>query len=557
MDDKALKKHTDSVRAQLKTERDRYYDDWKDLSDYVLGSRGRFLASEKDQAKAGRNERLYNETPKQAALTLAAGMQAGITSPARPWFELTTPDPEMAEYAPVRIWLGDVRRIMLAIFNKSNFYDAMYQQYLEIGTFGTVVMGVYESFSHVVRFEPYTIGSYSLGTNSERDVDTLYREYRTTVRNAVSMFGRDNVSQSVRNLYDQSNYHAGVPVLHAIEPNDGRNMDSPLARDMPYRSVYYEGGGEGDKYLRLSGFTEKPFVAPRWSVTGEDVYATSYPGIDSLASNKSLQIEELDKAIAVEKMYNPPLLGDSVLSAAGTDLIAGGITYMPNMMTSAKPGLAPVYDVNPRVMELVQSITEKENRINRFFYADLFMMISELDRRQITATEIAERKEEKLLMLGPVLTRMNHEALDPIIDRVFAIAQRAGLLPPPPPELQGVGLVVEYIGVLAQAQRAISTSSVESVINFTAGLAQVWPEARFKIDPFQAIDDYSRAKGASPKIIRSDKDAGALQEAEQQQIQMAQMAEMAASAAGTAKSLGETPVGEDSTALDQMMAAVA
>jgi hypothetical protein len=557
LDANKLKQQTFKRQTALYTEREHHTSDWMDCSDYILGARGRFLRGDEDKKRSARNEHLYNETPKQSALILAAGMSAGITSPARPWFELTTPDPDMAEYAPVRIWLGDVRRILLSIFNKSNFYNAMYNQYLEVGAFGTASMGIYENFKNVCRFEPYTIGSYSLAIDGERNVDTLYRDYSTTVAGAYRMFGKDAVSQAVRNLYDQCNYDSPVKILHAIEPNTDRKYDSPLSKDMAYRSVYYEVGADGDKYLRLSGFNERPFVAPRWSVVGEDVYATSYPGIDSIGSNKSLQIDELDKAIAVEKMHNPPLVGDSALMAAGADLIAGGITWNPNMNSQGRPGLAPVYDVNPRVAELIEGIREKEQRIQRFFYADLFLMISEMDRAQITATEIAERKEEKLLMLGPVLTRLNHEALDPIIDRVFSIAQRAGILPPPPPELSDVNLSVEYIGVLAQAQRAISTASTEAVVNFTAGLSNVWPQARHKIDPFQAIDDYSRAKGASPKIIRSDKEAQQLADDEQQQMQAQQMAEMAAGAANTAKTLGETPMGEDTTALDALMDQVA
>lgn len=557
MDANALKKHVDSRRRALKTERTRFDSDWMELSDYVLGARGRFLCDEADRYKSGRNERLYNETPKQSAFILASGMSAGITSPARPWFGLTTPDPDMSDYAPIRIWLDDVRRILLTIFSKSNFYTAMYNQYLELGTFGTAVMGIYENFNTVARFEPYTIGSYSLAIDGERMVDTLYRDYRTTVSALVREFGLEKVSRAVRNLWDRGQYDEGVSVIHAIEPNTGRDMKSPLARDLPYRSVYYEVGCDGDKALRESGFNERPFVAPRWSVIDNDAYATSYPGIDSLSSNKSLQIEELDKAIAVEKMYNPPLIGDSNLQTSGADLIAGGISWQPDMAATGKPGLAPVYQVSPNVSHLVESIREKEQRIQRFFYADLFLMISEMDRAQITATEIAERKEEKLLMLGPVLTRLNHEALDPIIDRVFAIAQRAGILPPPPPELQNINLGVEYIGVLAQAQRAISTASTEATINFAANLSAVWPEARHKIDPFQAIDDYSRAKGASPKIIRADKDAQALADAEQQAMQQQQMAMMAAGAADTAKTLGETPVGDDTTALDALMGAAA
>lgn len=560
----ALKKQTFSRLESLKRERDRHINDWIDLSDYVMGYRGRYLPTDNaNSANVQRNDRLYNETAKHAALVLASGMLSGHTSPARPWLQLTTPDPELSNYDPVRIWLDDVRRVILAILAKSNFYDAIYNVYLECGTFGTTSMGIYRNFASVCRFDHYTVGSFCVGMNGEREADTLYREYTKTVGELGKQFGKDALSKAARNLWDRGQFEEPIKIIHGIEPNPERDLKSPLASEKAYRSVYYEAGCDGDKPLLVSGFDSKPFVAPRWSVVGEEVYSTSYPGIDSLASNKSLQIDELDKAIAIEKMHNPPLVGDSAIQAAGADLIAGGITWIPNMGSSGKPGLAPVYDVNPRIAELGQEIAAKERRIEKFYYADLFMMLANMDRANITATEIMERKEEKMLMLGPVLSSLNHECLDPLIDRVFSIVQeedvrRAALglstiFPPPPPEMNGVQLGVEYIGVLQQAQRAISTASTESTVAFAANLVPIWPEARHKINVYEAIDDYARSKGASPKMIRSDDEAAALADQEQQAMAAMQQAQMVAGAADTAKTLADTDAANEDSALNRLM----
>ena len=537
----------------MNMERNYYIEDYRELSDYIDGSRGRFLHETNENKTIRRNHHLYNEVAKQSLSVMSAGMMAGITSPARPWFKLAPPDPDMADYEPVKIWLDDVQRTLLAIYQRSNFYNSMQNVYTELGAFGVAPMGAYENYDNVMRFEPYTVGSYSLASNGERQVDTLSREYRLSVGQIVKQFGYKSASRAIRNMYDKGDYEDKVTIIHLIEPNDSRKYDSPLAKDMMYRSVYFEEQCDGDNHLKYSGFEDRPFMAPRWSAIGEDTYSTSYPGIDSLNSNKSLQIEELDYAIAREKMHNPPLIGDAMLKQDGTDLIAGGITYLPNMAQSGKPGLTPVYTVNPQVQALVESIREKENRIQRFFYADLFLMITEMDRAQITATEIAERKEEKMLMLGPVLERLNNELFDPLIDRTFAVAQRAGILPPPPKELVDADLKVEYISVLAQAQRAVSTAGIESTVGFAANLANVWPEARHKVDPLQAIDEYAKAKGASPKIIKSDKDAMASDEAEKQQAAQLQSMEAASQMANDAKTLSET----DASNQDSALAAIA
>ena len=523
--------------SALERERSPYISTWQECSDYILGTRGRFL---RDQYTLGpkRNANLYNEKAKLASNVQAAGMQSGITSPARPWFELATPDPDMLEYAPVKEWLSQTQKIMLLVFARSNFYNSMHSLYQEIGAFGQMPVGIYENFDNVIRCSPYTVGSYYLAVNGERDVDTLYREYMMTVRQIIERFGKKNTSRAVLNLWDKGNYDELVPIIHAIEPNTGNKYGSPLSKDMKYQSVYLEKNGNNDAILFKGGFQEKPFIAPRWEISGEDVYASAYPGLNSLGSNKSLQIEEIDKQIAIEKMHNPPLVGDSVLESSGADLIAGGISYIPGMAATGKPGLAPVYDVNPRIMELTQDIREKEARIDRHFYADLFMMITDMDRAQITATEIAARKEEKLLMLGSVLERLNNEALDPIIDRVFAMCERAGILPEAPQELAGQKLRVEYISVLAQAQKAVSTSSIEATAAFTMQLASVFPEARHKFNANQAIDEYAKAKGTPPKVVNSDKEANASAAAEAQAAQQAQQMEMAAQVAESAEQLG-------------------
>ena len=529
--------------SALEMQRSPYIGMWQDLSDYIMGGRGRFLQD--DQLKVRRNENLYNEIAKIAANTLASGMQSGITSPARPWFELTTPDPELAEYGSVKTWLDQVQKRLLLVFARSNFYTAMHSMYLEMGTFGQMPVGIYEDFENVIRCVPYTVGSYCLATNGKREVDTLYREYKMTVRQMVDRFGKDNVSRSVRQCYEKKQYDEFVPVIHACEPNIGRDPASPLSKEMPWRSVYIEKNGDAEKILLQTGFEERPFICPRWEIAGEDVYATAYPGLNSIGTNKSLQIEEIDKQIAIEKMHNPPLIADAILENSGVTTSPGDISYIAGMASQGKPGMASVYEVNPRIAELTQDIKEKEARIQRHFYADLFMMITEMDRAQITATEIAERKEEKLLMLGSVLERLNNEALDPIIDRVFAIANRAGILPPPPPEIEGVDLRVEYISVLAQAQKAVATASIESTAAFTMQLSNVFPEARHKFDAMQAIDEYAKAKGAPPKVIRTDAEAQELLSAESQQAAAANQAAMAAEAANTAATLSKAEISED------------
>jgi len=550
MDNQQVKmaaKRLESLRQQ----RSGFMSDWRDISDFVLGVQSRFLQSESQNStdcgssnRSARNDSLYNETAKFAAQTLASGMMAGITSPARPWFNLVTPDPDMMDYGPAKTWLSQVEKILYMIFARSNFYKAMHTSYLNLGIFGNSCYGIYEDYKTIARFDTFPVGQYFLALNGKSEVDTMYREYSISVRAAVTIFGLDAMSSKVRQYYSNGHYEYNIDIVHVIEPNDNILYGSPLSKDLPWRSFYYEKSDNNKHLIKDSGFNEKAFVSPRWNAFGDDAYSTIYPGIDSLGTNKALQVNELDEAIAIEKQHNPPLVADSGIAREGTDLIAGGITYAPGMSAGGKPGIAPVYQVNPDINGLELTMGKKEQRIQRHFYADLFMMITELDSVR-SATEIAERKEEKLLMLGPVLESVNNEMLDPTIDRVFAMAQRAGILPPPPQELDNVDLKVEYVSILAQAQRAISTASMESTAAFAMQLAQIDPTAFDKIDSDQMIDEHAKAKGAPPSTIRSDDDVLAIREAraEQEAMQMAQAE--AAEMAATAETLSKTDTGGD------------
>jgi hypothetical protein len=319
---------------------------------------------------------------------------------------------------------------------------------------------------------------------------------------------------------------------------------------MEYRSCWFEkscsSADDASKFLRESGMREKPFVAPRWETTGEDTYGSS-PGMDALGDAKALMLQQRRKAQAIDKMIDPPLMGPTSLRNQRVSLLPGDVTYVD--INQQGQSLRSIYDVRLDPSMLLEDTRAIQDRINASFYADLFLMLSMSDRRQITAREIEERHEEKLLMLGPVLERLNDEMLDPIIERTFGIMMRAGQVPPPPMELEGVDLKVEYISILAQAQKMLGIATVDRFVGFVGQMAQVDPKALDKLDVDQTIDEYAEMTGVSPRIVRSDDDVAAMRAERQQQEQMQRMAAMAQpmqQAAGAAQTLADTEVSPDS-----------
>lgn len=525
-----LKSYNNRLQA-LRTERSAWMDYWGELADNVLFSRGKALTKLRGQPT--RNTKQFNNTPRIASRIQQSGMMAGITSPARPWFKITTSDPGLNERRAVKDWLHRVQSMMNEVFSHSNVYNCLNTIYGDLGTFGVGAMGVYENYSSVIRAFNYPIGSYMLSQGPDYEIDTFYYEGVKTVAQLVKEFGLDNVSESTRRAWERGNSELLVEYVHVVEPNDNREMMSPLASDMRYRSRYYEIGAQSkkaEKMLRKSGFDSFPIMAPRWDVSPDAAYGDDCPGMTCLGDCKALQLGEKRKYQALDKLANPPLQGSPEVIAK----IKNGQLNPGDMIAVGQnqAELKSIYsNFQPR-LDYVQAIQkEVEQRINTSYFVDLFLMMARSDRREVTAREIAEKHEEKLLMLGPVLERLHTELLDKLIDRTFDIMQRNGMMPVPPRELANMNLNIEYVSVMAQAQRMVGISAIERTIGFVANISQIWPNARHKIDPMQAVDDYAQSVGTNPRIIRPDDEANEIVAAEQQaaaqQRQMAQQAEAA------------------------------
>lgn len=535
--------------SELEKDRSSYIDHWRDLQQFIFPRRGRFLETERNDGSKKHNKILDNSGT-LSARALASGMMAGLTSPARPWFRLDVPDPEMKDYGPVKNWLYLVEVRLREIFARSNMYNTLHNIYKEIGTFGTAPALFASNYDEVVRGYPITVGSYALALGADLSVDTLYRDIPMTVKMVVEKFGLKNVSASVKNMYDNSNYNQVIIVRHCIEPNVGSlGYDGPemrLIENKPWRSIYWEKKGdmEGRPLLEVRGYETQPFVAPRWDVNGTDTYGSS-PGMEALGDIIQLQTMQKWKGEGIHKQVRPPMIAPSALRNAHKTTVPGGVTYYDGQQ--GMRGFEPAFQVNFQLQFLLQDINETKTRISRAFYEDLFLMLARSDRREITAREIEERHEEKLIMLGPVLERLEDELLDPMIDRVFNIALAADLIPPPPDELQDTELKVEYVSILAQAQKAVAINSMERTATFLGGLAQIQAgsgKAPAVLDKFnfdEAISEFGDSIGLSPRLLRDVKEveemraAQAEQEAQMQQMAQAQQAMEMAKAAGSVK----------------------
>ena len=531
--------------GSLKTEYSSFRSHHKDLSDMVRPRRGRFTLEDRNKGDISKHRAnsIINSRAGWALRTATAGLLAGTMSPARPFFAFETEDPDLMKFGPVKDWVAGHERLLRKILNQGNFYNMAPLMISELLLFGTGCMTHVEDMADIARFFTHTAGSYMISQNDRYRVDTIAREFQMQTGQMVKMFGIDAVTASVRGAWNKGDYDTWHTVRQLVEPNPNEDLRRANSKFKPFRSVYFEPSESELGLLSTKGFDRFPAYCPRWETTGEDIYATDCPGMTALGDIKSLQVAEKRKAQGVDKMVNPPLQGPPSLATIPVSSLAGGLTIYQS--SGEQGSLKPIYQVEPRVNELRADIGAIENRIDKAFFVDMFLAISQAEgvqpRNQL---DLMQRNEERLLQLGPVLERVHNEWLDDMIDRLSEQAMQRGLVPEAPEALQGKKLKLRFISSLAMAQKAVAVQSIERTAGFVGQLAAIKPEAPDKFDADEAINTYGAAIGAPSEIILGDDEVQAIRqqraeaEAKAQQAAMdQQIAETTAIGAGAAKDL--------------------
>lgn len=482
----------------------------------------------------------------RAMRILGAGLQGGMTSPARPWFRLGVPDPKLEENNAVKEWLNDVQRVMLSVMSRSNFYDSAHQLYTELGTFGVACMFVLDDPETIVRYTTLTAGEYMFITDAHNRVNGVFRTIDMSAENIVRRFGKENVSQSITSANDsESTKGTMFAVVHVVWVNPDRDKARLDNQAMEFESLYYELKADDQQApLERSGYREQPFSGPRWDTVGSDTYGRG-AAEDTLNDVRQLQSMVRSMLKALHKQVDPPMNAPASLSHVST--VPGAV----NIVDSAgMEGLKPTYQVKPDVQNTMIAIAASKEAIRQGLYNDLFMMLAASQGTDKTATEVKALVEEKLIMLGPVVERLHNEFLDVVIDRTFAVCMRAGILPDPPPELDGIELKVEYISLLAQAQKLVGTSSIEQWMGLIGQYSELWPEMLDIPDTDEVATHYADLLNVPAKLRKSKAEREEIRAARAEQQQQAQQAEALAGAAGTVKDLSAAvPAGAQGDAL--------
>lgn len=549
-----------AVHQNLLSERKSWESDWLNLSKHFLPRKMRLIESEDKTNEGGLRSDVPDSTAILAMRVLAAGMHGGMTSPARPWFRLTVADHEKSQWGPIRAWLDDTEERMRSLFARCNFYQAIHMAYLELGTFGTQFMFQNYHPRSGFYFQPLTVGEYCIDVNQLGQIDTVFRVMDMTAKNIIAEYGEEVCSEAVKRAAETAaTMGTRFKVVHAILPRLERDAWKSDQVNMPFASFHYELGrdrkAEGETFLRESGFNSFPGMGARWDVTGQDAYGRS-PGMDCLPDARQLMAMRLTYLKQEHKRSDPPIVAPPGLEHP--DLLPGGINPLNAAMSGGNAAAVyPVYQVTPDASGMKEIMADLRQMIREGLYNDLFKMLAmSAPKPGVTATEIAERHEEKLMQLGPVVERLHGELYAPLIDRSFQIMLDNDMIAPWPEELDGVPIKVDFVSLLAQAQKMVSTKSVDQFMGFIGAYSQLTPELADVLNPDEIGEGYAEYLGIPQRFLRTDEEREQVRMQRAQQMQQAQAQEAGGQMIEMISKLGNTPSktpdGEDSTALDTL-----
>lgn len=561
------KERLERLRAEVDLEYSTHKSYHMDIIDYFAPRRGRFTITQANRGRR-RGNRVVNEHAFDAVSVMKAGMMAGITNPSVNWVRLTVEDRALAETGPVKAWLDLVTKDMNAIFLKSNLYRTLPTIYGDLGTVASAAMLMEADDDDVVRFYSLPIGSYKISANAKGKVDVVVRDFRMTIRQLIEKFSFeegeplveenikwDNFSLKIREMWDKKNREAWVDVVHIVSPNpmyDPNKFESKFKR---YSSDYYERGMPGDtkhrsqesrgRFLSEKGNDLFPIPVPRWETTGEDAWGTNSPAMKALGTQRALQKAEIRLAQADELGINPPMNYPAHLKKKGGSSLPGAKNYIEGSEEGS--AIRPSMQIDFDKASMLTRIERYERSIDNMFHKKAFVAISDLEGT-FTAFEINARLQEGRLQVAGALVNIQDDLLEPAVDFTFARMLEDGRIPEPPEELQGLDLKVEFIGVLAQAQKSISLGGLQTFYNDVGQVAvqaqdpTVWD----KVDTEQLIDELAEAGGVTPSIVVSDEEVFEIKQQRIAEAQAQAQAEQAATLAGAAKNLSETDLSGDS-----------
>lgn len=479
---------------RMKQKRTNWESHWQECYDYIVPRKAEVTKKTTEGTKRG--SELYDTTAIMANQLLSGALHGMLTNPATKFFELIMGDPSLDDDEAVKRWLEEVGERMFTLLNNSNFQTEIHELYIDLGAIGTACLYIGEHKDKIVHFGARPMKEIFIHENNLGLIDTVYRSFRWKPHQVMQEFGRENLCPWVCEQVDKG-CDDDWEIIHCVHPAKDCMDDEGSAKSkvFPYESYYIL----KEKALILSegGFKEFPFAVPRWTKTSGEIYGRG-PGMDMLPDIKMVNEMMLATIQGAQKTINPPM-------AVSDDGVIGRVRLTPGGLTVIRAGSDPIKPliVDARVDFGYQAVEDVRKRIRAGFYVDQLQLNQ---GPQMTATEVMQRTEEKLRLMGPVLGRQHFEFLRPVIERVFGIMARKGMIPPAPPVIQGKKFDVRYSSLVARAQRMSEGQNLTRAISVAAPVFQIDQNAVDMVNADEAVKYIFDVYGVPSRLLNQSRD---------------------------------------------------
>lgn len=530
---KKLSKELKANLSQLIEKRSTWNEHWQEISDYFLTRKSDVNTQRSKGDK--RNIQVFDSSAVHSLELLASSLHGMLTSSANRWFALRFKEAVINEDDSAREWLEDATDKMYLAFARSNFQQEVFENYFDLITFGTSCLYIEEDSDDIIRFSSRHIKEIYISEDARGMVNCIYRRFKISAKAAVEKFGFDNLSRSIQNTFKNTPFDE-VELCHVVKPRDMYNPKKLDKSNMPFMSAYFE--YNDDHIISQGGFRDFPYVVPRYLKSSNEIYGRS-PAMAALPDVKVLNKMVEISLKAAAKQVDPPLLVPDDSFTLPVRMSPGSINFF---RAGSRDRIEPlnIGANNPLGLNMED---QRRKSIARTFHVDQLMI---QESRQMTATEVMSRNEEKMRILGPVMGRLQSELLQPMIIRVFSIMLRNNLFQPAPEILTGQEIDVEYVSPMALAQKGQELSSIMRGLEIFGSISQVTPIQDY-LDEKGLVKQIIRVLGLPAKMIKSDSEVEEIKaQRQQQQAQQAEMmqamqeAKVAKDAAPMVQTLNET-----------------
>lgn len=468
--------------------------DLQELADYFMPRSVQFIAKN-TRKPIVKNKKIIDSTPLIALRNFSSGMMSGATSPTNRWFKATFNNNKFYDDYYLRNWCAKQEELTRKILYSSNFYQCLPEIYKQLGVFGFSAIGIEPDYDNVVNFKVLPLGSYYYSRNSRGKIDTFCRVFMDSAQNIIEKFGQNcpsEISEAVK-----ENPLKQYELIHFVEKNKYFREKHLSSKYSKYISVVIL--ASKNEFLSVKGFSKFPYVVFESSCVMDTDYPQDSPGINAIADVKQLMTMVKEYAKAVKKIVCPTYKGPASLKNKKLADVPGA--YIEEDENGR--GISPVYEVNPKVLELKQEKDELKQAIKEHFYNDLFAMILSTAERGRTATEVNELKEEKMVLLSPLLEQI-HSSLRQVLNWIYDEEIRVGIIEPLKDEYKNCRFEIEFVSSLAQAQKVSNISSMERFTTFVSNIANaIDPILKSKLNGEKIIEDYANFANISPNQLIS------------------------------------------------------